>query len=44
MNAELNNNFSAVNLQKKRRIIEEFNFADKRLTAFEITRSQVLEG
>lgn len=41
---QLNNNFSAVNMPKKRRIVEEFNFADKRLTAFEITRSQILEG
>ena len=36
---ELNNNFSAVNMPKKRKIVEEFNFADKKLTAFEITRS-----
>ena len=40
----LNTNYSAVNLPKKRRIIEEFNFADKKLTAFEVTRSQVLAG
>ena len=40
----LNANYSAVNLPKKRRIIEEFNFADKKLTAFEVTRSQVLAG
>lgn len=36
--------FSAINLPKKRRIIEEFNFGDKKLTAIEVTRSRVLEG
>lgn len=40
----LNSNYSAVNLPKKRRITEEFNFADKKLTAYEVTRSQVLAG